>query len=206
MRIRKLTYLVLFVFLVGTLASFAAEEYRIDPNHSSANFAVKHLLISTVRGRFTKMSGTIILDEADMTKSSVTAVISAASINTDNENRDRHLRSADFFEVEKYPEIKFQSTRVEKAADGFVAVGLLTIKDVSKVIRLPFSFAKGESRGRVKLGADTATTLNRYEYHINYDQTGATVGKEVKVDINIEANKAEAAVAPAAATPAQPKS
>lgn len=190
---RKCKLLSLALVVLSAIAAFGAEEYRIDPNHSSANFSVKHLLISTVRGRFSQVSGSIMLDESDMTKSSVTAIINAGSINTDNENRDRHLKSADFFEIEKYPEIKFQSTRVEKTADGYVAVGNLSIKDVTKEIRLPFSFARGESRGRIKLGVDTATSINRHDYHVNYDPTGATVGKEVKIEINLEAGKVEPA-------------
>jgi len=190
MTLRKLSAYALAVLLLCS-GAFAAEQFQIDPNHSSANFAVKHLLVSTVRGRFAQLSGTITLDEADPTRSSVTAVIKAASINTDNERRDNHLRSADFFEVEKYPEIRFQSSRVEKTEDGYVAVGTLTIKDVSREIRLPFTFAKAEARGRMKLGADASTSIDRFEYHVNYDKTGTTVGKKVKIEINIEANKVE---------------
>ncbi len=191
------TVLNIALLLMST-AAFAAEQFTIDPNHSSANFAVRHMLVSTVKGRFSQLSGSITLDEADMTKSSVTAVIKAASINTDNERRDGDLRSANFFEVEKYPEIKFQSSRVEKTADGYVAVGMLTMKDVSKEVRLPFTYNKAEVRGRTKLGADASTTLNRYDYNIKWDPTGATVGKDVKIEINIEANKVDASAQPVA--------
>ena len=200
---RKSNFITLALFLLSS-AAFAADEYKIDPNHSSANFAVKHFMVSTVKGRFSQISGTILLDDADMAKSSVTAIIKAASINTDNERRDNDLRSPNFFEVEKYPEIKFQSTRVEKTADGYVAIGNLTMKDVSKEIRLPFTLAKGEARGRAKIGVDASTSVNRFDYHINYDSSGTTVGKDVKIDINIEANKADAA--PAVPPPATPKS
>jgi polyisoprenoid-binding protein YceI len=195
---RKLKLLPLFALLLSALAAFAADEYKIDPVHSNASFSVKHLLVSTVRGRFTQVNGTILIDDADMTKSSVNAVISTPSITTDNESRDKHLKSPAFFEVEKYPEITFKSTKVEKTADGYVATGLLTIKDVSKEVRLPFTIAKGDAHGKSILGVETATQIDRFDYHISYDSTGATVSKEVKIEINLEAGKA-------AAAPAAPK-
>lgn len=195
---RKFKLLPLFILLLSSLAAVAADEYKIDPVHSNATFSVKHLLVSTVRGRFTQVNGTILIDDADMTKSSVNAVISTASITTDNERRDGHLKSADFFEVAKYPEITFKSTKVEKTAEGYAATGLLTIKDVSKEIRLPFSLAKGEAQGKSILGVETATQIDRFDYHVSYDATGTTVSKDVKIEINLEAGKA-------AAAPAAPK-
>ena len=195
---RKLKLLPLFALLLSSLVAIAADEYKIDPVHSNASFSVKHLLVSTVRGRFTQVNGTILIDDADMTKSSVNAVISSASITTDNERRDGHLKSADFFEVAKYPEITFKSTKVEKTEDGYAATGLLTIKDVSKEIRLPFTVAKGEAHGKSILGVETATQINRLDYHVSYDSTGTTVSKDVKIEINLEAGKA-------AAAPAAPK-
>ena len=194
---RKLKLLPLFVLLLSSIAAFSADEYKIDPVHSNATFSVKHLLVSTVRGRFTQVNGTILLDDTDMSKSSVNAVISTASITTDNERRDNHLKSADFFEVAKYPEITFKSTKVEKTADGYAATGLLTIKDVSKEVRLPFTLAKGEAHGKAILGVETATQINRLDFHVNYDTTGTTVSKDVKIEINLEAGK----VAPAPAAP-----
>lgn len=194
---RKFKLLPLLALLLSSLAAVAADEYNIDPVHSNATFSVKHLLVSTVRGRFTQVNGAILIDDADMTKSSVNAIISTPSITTDNETRDKHLKSADFFDVAKYPEITFKSTKIEKTADGYAATGLLTIKDVSKEVRLPFTLAKGEARGKAILGIETATQIDRLDYHVNYDSTGTTVGKEVKIEINLEAGKA----APAPAAP-----
>ncbi|HWR34272.1 MAG TPA: YceI family protein [Clostridia bacterium] len=184
--------LVLSILVLASLCAFAAEEYKIDPAHSSASFTVRHLMISNVSGRFRTMSGTILYDEADPSKSSVIAVISTASITTDNDRRDKHLQSADFFDAEKYPEIRFQSTKVMKQGDGFVAVGMLTIKDVSKEVTLPFSVAKADAHGKSRLGIESGTRINRYDYNVNYDATGATVGKDVKIELNIEAVETEA--------------
>jgi polyisoprenoid-binding protein YceI len=173
----------------------AAQDFKIDPNHSSANFAVKHLLVSTVRGRFAGgVTGTIHLDP-DIGKSTVTAVIAVASINTDNESRDNDLRSARFFEAAKYPEIRFQSTKVEKSGDGYVAVGNLTMKDVTKQIELPFTLVQADVKGKKKIGVEASTTLNRMDYNVNYDPTGTTVSKDVKIDLDLEANQVDAAPA-----------
>src|SRR3954454_24710861 len=198
---RKLKLLPLFALLLSSLAAFSADEYKIDPVNSNATFSVRHLLVSTVRGRFAQVNGTILIDNADMTKSSVNAVISTASINTDNERRDNHLKSAEFFEVAKYPEITFKSTRVEKTANGYAATGLLTIKDVSKEVRLPFMLTRAEAHGKPMLGIETTTQIDRFDYHVSYDSTGTTVGKDVKIEINLEAGKATAAPsAPTGAT------
>jgi polyisoprenoid-binding protein YceI len=195
---RNLKLLAFFALLLSSMAAVAADEYKIDPVHSNASFSVKHMLVSTVRGRFTQVNGTILIDDVDMTKSSVNAVISTASITTDNERRDGHLKSPEFFEVAKYPEITFKSTKVEKTPEGYAATGLLTIKDVSKEVRLLFTVAKGEAHGKSILGVETATQINRFDYHVSYDTTGTTVSKEVKIEINLEAGKA-------AAAPAAPK-
>lgn len=186
--------------LAATLAlalPLAAQDFKIDPVHSSANFAVRHLLVSTVRGRFAGgVNGTIHLDSADMSKSSVMAVISASTISTDNDRRDNDLKSQRFFEVAKYPEIRFQSTRIEKRGDAYVAVGNLTMKDVTKEVELPFTLTQAETGGKKKLGIEARTQLDRFDYHINFDPTGATVSKAVKIEIDLEANQ----VVPEAAT------
>ncbi len=185
MRIR-LSVPLAFVLCVAAQV-FAADEFTIDPAHSSANFAVKHLLISTVHGRFSDVSGTIFYDEKDPSKSSVLAVIKAASVNTDNQTRDKDLRSANFFETDKYPEIRFQSTKVENIGDQLQVTGNLTMKGVTRQVTLLITLAKAEIKGKIRLGIETSTTLNRFDYSISFDPTGATVGKEIKVDINVEA-------------------
>lgn len=186
---RMRRHMVVAVLAVAFLVPGAlpAEDFKIDPAHSSANFSVKHLMISSVKGRFADISGAIHLDENDISKSSVTAVIKATSINTDNERRDNHLRSGDFFDVAKYPEIRFQSTSVEKRGEQYVAIGNLTIKDVTKQIELPFMFATANANGKKRMGVEASTKINRFEYHVEYDKTGASVGKEVKIELNLEA-------------------
>ena len=173
--------------LMLSATAFAADEYKIDPVHSSANFAVRHMMVSTVKGRFTDVTGTILYDDKDITKSSVKAVIKVASINTDNTMRDNDLRSANYFEVEKFPEITFTSTRIEKRGDQFVAIGNLTIKDVTKQVELPFTIVAAEMRGKKRIGIDSTIKIIRYDYHVNADPTGAAVGKEVTIDLNLEA-------------------
>ncbi len=184
----RLSVLLGFVLLV-TAQVFCANEFTIDPGHSSANFAVKHLMISTVHGRFSDVSGTIIYDDKDPSKSSVLVVIKTAGVNTDNQSRDKHLRSADFFETDKYPEMRFQSTRVEAVGDLLQVTGNLTMKGVTHQIMLPITLARAEVKGKTRLGIEAGTTLNRFDYNISYDSTGASVGKDIKIDINVEAVK-----------------
>jgi polyisoprenoid-binding protein YceI len=183
---RLFAFLAIAIFALPVLA----QDFKIDLNHSSANFSVKHLLVSTVRGRFAGgVSGNIHLDAQDITKSSVTAEIKTDTIDTDNTSRDKDLRSDHFFEVDKYPEIKFDSTKIEKRGSDYVALGNLTIKDVTKQVELPFTLTQADSRGKKKLGIEANLTINRLDYHVNYDPSGATVSKEVKIEIDLEANQ-----------------
>ncbi len=150
------------------------------------------MMISTVHGRFTAVSGAIVFDPADASKCSVTAVIQAGSINTDNAARDKHLNSPDFFDTAKYPEIKFVSTSVRKTGEGqYVAVGNLTIKDVTRQIELPFTLAAGEMRGQKRLGIEGHLKIDRTDYHVNYDPTGMGVSKDVDIEIDAEAAQAK---------------
>ncbi len=187
---KKLMLLLVAMLATSSLA-LGADTYAIDGAHSSAAFAVKHLGISTVHGRFADVSGMILFDNDAPEKSSVTAVIKSASLTTDNADRDKHLRSADFFDTAKYPEIRFQSTSVRKeSGDKYVAVGTLTIRDVSKQVEIPFTLAQGKGpKGDSRLGVDGALTLTRYDYHVSWDSTGALVGKDVKIELNVEAAK-----------------
>jgi polyisoprenoid-binding protein YceI len=187
----KKLLLLLTVLLATASLALAADVYTIDGAHSSANFAVRHLGISTVRARFTDVSGTIQFNPAAPEKSSVAAVIRAASINTDNATRDKHLNTPDFFDTAKYPEIRFQSTSIRKlSGDQYVAVGTLTIRDVTRKVELPFTLAQGKGpKGEPRLGAEGSLTINRYDYHVAYDPTGLGVGKDVKIDVSVEAGK-----------------
>lgn len=188
MNTRAIKSFAAVVLLAAT--AFAADEYKIDPVHSSANFSVKHLGIATVRGRFTGVSGTIVYDEKDVTKSAVTATIKTATVTTDNEGRDKDLRSDTFFDVEKFPEMTFVSKKVEKRGGQLVAIGTLTMKDVSKDVEIPFEIDKGNTPMGVRVGVTANFKINRKDYHINYnrmmDTGGVVVSDEVKIELNVE--------------------
>jgi polyisoprenoid-binding protein YceI len=209
MRMTKSLRLFAALLMLAGIA-LAADEYKIDPAHSAANFTVKHMLISTVHGRFSSVSGTIVYDEKDPSKSSVEAVIKTDSINTDNEGRDKHLKSADFFEVEKYPEITFKSKRVEKRGNQLVAIGTLTIKNVSKDVELPFEINKLVTPRGAVIGIGASTEVNRQDYGVSWsrklDNGGMVVADNVKIELNVEARAAAPAPKPApAAAPAATK-
>jgi len=184
--------ILLFAAMLATSSlALAADAYKIDGAHSSANFTVKHMGISTVHGRFTDVSGTILYDEKTPENSSVTAVIKTASVNTDNATRDKHLNTPDFFDTAKYPEIRFQSTSVRKVGgDKYVAVGNLTIKDVTKPVEIPFTLAAGKgAKGEPRLGIEGTLTINRFDYHVSYDPSGMGVSKDVNIELSAEAGK-----------------
>jgi polyisoprenoid-binding protein YceI len=187
--------------------AFAAEDYKIDPVHSSANFSVRHMMVSTVTGRFAGgVSGTIHYDDKDPSKSSVKATIKVASVNTDNENRDKDLRGPNFFDADKYPEITFESQRVEKRGDNYVAIGNFTMKGVTKQIELPFTIGGriNDGKGHGRIGIQSGTTLNRQDYGVSWNKTveggGVVVGNEVKIDLNIEGSLVQPAAAPVGGT------
>jgi polyisoprenoid-binding protein YceI len=191
------------LLLAAALASssvLAADTYNIDASHSSVGFAVKHLVISTVKGNFTDYSGTIMFDEKNPANSSVNVTIKAASINTDNDKRDQHLRSGDFFDAEKYPDIKFVSKKVVKTANAYEMTGHLTLKGVTKEVVIPFTLAGPitDPWGGTRMAAEGALTINRQDYGVSW--TGgakageAVVSDEVKIELNIEAMKAPMAM------------
>jgi polyisoprenoid-binding protein YceI len=184
--------ILLFAAMLATSSlALAADTYKIDGAHSSANFTVKHMGISTVHGRFTDVSGTILYDEKVPENSSVTAVIKTASVNTDNATRDKHLNTPDFFDTAKYPEIKFQSTSIRRVGgDKYVAVGNLTMKDVTKQVEIPFTLAAGKgAKGEPRLGVEGTLGINRFDYHVSYDPTGMGVSKDVNIELSAEAGK-----------------
>jgi polyisoprenoid-binding protein YceI len=167
--------------------------WTIDAFHSNVNFAIKHMGISTVRGRFDDFAGTIVADTADPKKWSVDVTIQTASINTAIKMRDDHLRNADFFDAEKYPQITFKSTRVEKRRGGFVARGTLTMHGVSKEIALPFQVAGPikDPRTGGRIGIETRVRLNRQDYGLKFHQVldnGAlAIANDVDIEISLEA-------------------
>lgn len=178
-------------------AALAADEFKIDPNHSSVNFSVSHAMgISTVVGRFTQFEGKITFDDKDVTKSAVSVSIKTDSINTDVQRRDEDLRN-NYFEVAKFPEITFQSKSVEKKGNDYVAHGTLTIHGVSKDVDLPFEFKgpvdAGQGRGKV-MGAHGSLTVNRLDFGVG--KATPMIGSDVKIDLYVEAHMAPPAPAP----------
>ena len=171
-------------------------DYKIDPAHSIIGFAIRHLEINWVEGRFKDFTGTIRYDDADITKSSVEFTAKVESIDTGVEPRDKHLRTADFFEVEKYPEMTFKSTRIErKGKNGGVLHGDFTLKGVTKQVSLPFTItgAIKDPWGNTRFGVNAETVINRRDYGITWGKAmeggGLDVGNEVTIDLQLEALK-----------------
>ncbi len=190
-RMAVLTALVL-ALAVGTVS--AQETFAIDTVHSNVSFRVRHLIAKT-GGEFNAFTGTIVADFANLDASSVEFVIDAASIDTRNEDRDKHLRSADFFDVETYPEITFKSSKITKISDNTYAVfGTLTMRGVSKAVTLEVEhLGQMEAMGGIRNGFELSTTLNRKDFGIVWnralDAGGFVLGDEVEIVINISAVK-----------------
>ncbi|HET6439985.1 MAG TPA: YceI family protein [Anaeromyxobacter sp.] len=184
---------ILALLTLAPLAALAEpQSWSIDPAHSQATFSVRHMVISTVRGAFQKTSGTVKIDETDLSRSSVEATIDAASVDTRVEQRDGHLRSPDFFDVAKYPNITFKSTKVEKAAAGKLKVtGDLTIHGVTKSVVLDVegpTEAIKDGKG-LRRGLTATTSINRQDYGLKWNkmvEAGPIVGDEVKIEIEAE--------------------
>src|SRR5690349_1668449 len=172
--------------------------WNIDASHSHVEFAVRHLMITTVRGRFSDVSGTLRTDDADLTTAEVDVTIGVASIDTREPQRDAHLRSADFFDVENFPEIRFRSTRVDAvSADRYRVTGALTIRGVTHDVVLD---ATAEGRGKdpwggERLGFSATTRINRSAFGLTWNQVleagGVAVSDEIKIAIDVELIKAK---------------
>lgn len=173
--------------------------WKIDPAHAHASFTVRHLVITNVRGEFGKTEGTLMLDEADVTRSKVEATIDVASIDTREEKRDAHLKSPDFFDVAKYPKMTFRSTKVEKAGDGKLKVtGDLTLRGVTKSVVLDVSGPTAEIKdpwGNARRGVSVTGAINRQDFGVSWSkliEAGPVVGDEVKIEIEAELLKEQA--------------
>jgi polyisoprenoid-binding protein YceI len=175
-------------------APIQSGDYKIDPPHSLIGFAVRHLEINWIEGRFRDFTGTIHYDATDVTKSSVEFSAKVESIDTGVAARDQHLRTADFFEVAKYPELNFKSTRVErKGKEGYVLYGDFTLKGVTKQVAIPFTLTGTvkDARGNTRFGVEAHTQINRRDYGMTYGNTlaggGLDVGNEVTINLRLEA-------------------
>jgi polyisoprenoid-binding protein YceI len=171
--------------------------YNIDPSHSSVHFSVRHLMVSNVRGEFSKLSGTILIDSDKPAASSVQAVIDVNSINTREPQRDAHLKSADFLDVEKFPTITFRSTQITLEEGGAKVTGDLTIHGVTQPIALEVEGSTNEVKdpwGNQRIGMSATAKLSRKEFGLTWNATletgGFMVGDEVKITIDLEAVRA----------------
>ena len=180
----------------------STNNWNIDSAHSGINFSIRHMVVSKVRGRFARYTGTVDLNDGDLTRSFVEATIDASSIDTGTPQRDAHLRGPDFFDVEKYPELRFRSTRVEKVeGDHYRLVGDLTIRDVTREVSLDVEYG-GRAKdpwGNERTGFIATTSLDRKDFGLQWNQAleagGLLVGDRVDVELEVQAVKAAAAKA-----------
>lgn len=169
----------------------AVTSYDIDTAHSNIGFSMPIMGgLSNVRGKFTDFKVTVVYDDADFTKSSVNATIKAASIDTGIERRDAHLRTPDFFDVEKFPEITFKSNRIEKKGKQLIAHGTFTMRGVTKEIALPFAINgvwKDPKTGKTTLGVTARTSVNRRDYGINFSNPANPnfLGDQVELELSL---------------------
>lgn len=192
--IRKFATAVTLTAAIAIQASAATTTWKIDPAHTAAQFAVKHMMISTVRGEFKGVTGTVIWDDQDVTKSSVDVTIDAKTVSTGEEKRDQDLRSANFFEVEKFPTMTFKSKKVESAGAGKLKItGDLTMHGVTKEVVLDVDGPSGAIKdpwGNTRAAANATAKLNRQDFGVkwnaNMDGGGVVVGDTVNITIDME--------------------
>lgn len=185
----KPLFLAIVTFFI--FSANAQTTWKLDKTHSNVDFTVTHMLISEVRGTFKEFSATLVSDKPDFTDMKVEATIKTASIFTDNERRDMHLRSNDFFNAEKYPEIKFKSTLVKKTGvASYEITGELTIRDITKSVVLDTKYkGSADVMGGTRAGFKATTTIDRFEFGTIWDAKteagGLVVGKEVNIELRL---------------------
>ena len=178
-----------FVLALFSVVSFAQTAWKVDPMHSSVNFNIKHMGISFVQGRFDKFDGKVVAAGDNLNNAEFSFFVEVNSINTGVEMRDKHLKSADFFDTEKFPRMTFESGSVIKDKNNtYILKGKLTIKDVTKEISVPVTFGgvTKNQQGKEVMGFQTTFKVNRLDYNIKYDPTGAGVAKDVDVNLYFE--------------------
>ena len=178
--------------LAANAAQAQATAWKIDPVHSGIEFKIRHLGVSNVRGTFSNPTGTVMLDDKNITKSSVEATINTATVNTNNEGRDKHLKSPDFFDVEKFPTITFKSTAVNNAGGKLSMTGDLTLNGVTKPVTLaldgPAAPQKGQRGGMVS-GFSATGTIHRADFNFGSKYASPMLGDDVQISIDIEMSK-----------------
>jgi polyisoprenoid-binding protein YceI len=189
-------FVVVFLVMIAVTALATAQsEWKVDKVHSSVTFSVRHMLIAEVSGNFKDFSIVLKSDKEDFTDAVVEGIIQVESINTENEYRDKHLKSDDFFNAEKFPEIKFKSTNFEKLSDNkYKITGDFKLRDVTKEVTFDAVLNGTLKTDKGYLSAWKATTtINRFDYNLKWNKTvetgGLIVGKDVTITLNLELNK-----------------
>ena len=190
--------ILLILSLVSLHAvTFSQSKWTLDRNHSNVRFTVSHLVISEVEGSFKKFDGTVTNTKSDFSDANINFTVDVNSINTDNEKRDGHLKSDDFFNAEKFPEMKFQGTSFKKISDNkYELLGNLTIRDVTKPVKFDVVYGgTAQARGTTKVGFKATSVINRFDYGLKWNALteagGATVGKDVTIDLRLEFDQAK---------------
>lgn len=177
----------------ATLDSSQVERLAIDTVHSSIGFSVRHMVLSTLRGRFTRFSGEIKYDRSEIAHSSLRILIDAASASTDNDDRDKDLRGSNFFSVKEFPEITFSSRQVKALCKGYVCIGELNLRGVIRQIEIPFEITgrQKDLQGKERIGFDGSFTVDRVDFGMKFNPLlangGPIIGREIRVDLSVEA-------------------
>ncbi len=176
-------------FLASGFSVLAQTKWSVDPVHSTLGFSLKHLSISEVNGNFKKFDGSYTSSKQDFSDIKIVFNIEAASVGTGEDKRDEHIKGDDFFSVQKYPSLKFESTSLKKIkGNNYLLSGKLTIKDVTKDVKfnVVYGGAAKDPWGNNRAGFYATTVINRFDYNIKYDATGLAVGKDVTLKLNLE--------------------
>lgn len=185
------TILAAMFFTVGAFAQ--SSTWKTDASHSNVKFSVTHLVVSEVEGYFKTFAGTLVSSKPDFTDAAISFSVDINSINTDNEGRDKHLKSDDFFNAEKFPQMTFKSTSFKKVSDKkYVLEGDLTIRDITKKVKFDVVFGGTvkDPWGNIKAGFKATGAINRFDYNLKWNSVteagGAVVSKEVAITLNLE--------------------
>jgi len=179
----------------GTKQSVETGKWTVDQAHSNVKFTVTHLVVSEVEGSFKLFDGAMENSKGDLSDAKINFTVDVNSIDTDNEKRDGHLKSDDFFNAEKFPQMKFTSTSVKSVGDNkYKLAGNLTIRDVTRPVEFDVTYGGSvAAMGTTKLGFKAQTTINRFDYNLKWDKAteggGLVVSKEVNILVNVELNK-----------------
>ncbi|MCG2793035.1 MAG: YceI family protein [Weeksellaceae bacterium] len=177
------------LFAAFSVFGFSQTTWSVDPMHSSFNFNIKHMGISFVQGRFDKFDGKVVTTGDDLSDAKFDFTVDTNSVNTGVEMRDGHLKTPDFFDTAKFPEMKFVSTSMKKAkGNTYLLTGNLTIKDVTKPVTVTAMYGgkTKDQKGNDKMGFQTMFKINRLDYNLSYDPSGAGVAKDVDVAVYVE--------------------